>query len=530
MNTQRAAIYLRVSSSVQEDGYSLDTQLDRCQSHAREHGYEVIAVFREVFTGVELWERPQLTALREAVRRREVGVVIAYSIDRLSRDPVHLGVVLSEAEHAGVAVEFVSEPLDNSPEGQLIRFVRGYAAKIEHAKLVERTMRGKQARIAAGNLMHSSHPVYGYAWADPKKTRLVEDPITAPILKRMFTDVAKGKTLRAVAKELTDAGIGTSRGAKRWDFSSVSRILRNRAYLGEAFAARTRSTRVDGKRKRVYLPPEEWIRLPDGVIPPLVDPETFEAVQERLRMNQVRASRNLRHPEEFLLAGGIVRCGYCGYAMAAHRKVDQSPAYECVRRERGSGTCVHVGIASHILDGAVWTHVLEVLQDPSVIAKEVEKLAQNDPTADDLVAVERKLADVTRRHSNLGRLLASFDDDEAAAPAVAEMKSLALQRRQLEDEREALLRRREEWQAAQTNLASLEDWCRAVAGQFSDWTYKEKRRALDALGVGVQVFRRDHTPRYIITSRVGGSENQTGQDSILYAASHNMYSYRLLVM
>ncbi len=73
-----------------------------------------------------------LRALREAIRRREIEVVIAYAIDRLSRDPVHLGVILSEAEHAGVAVEFVTEPLDDSPEGQLIRFVRGYAAKIEH--------------------------------------------------------------------------------------------------------------------------------------------------------------------------------------------------------------------------------------------------------------------------------------------------------------------------------------------------------------------------------------------------------------
>ena len=42
--------------------------------------------------------------------------------------------MLSEAEHAGVRVEFVTEPLDDSPEGQLIRFVRGYAAKVEHAK------------------------------------------------------------------------------------------------------------------------------------------------------------------------------------------------------------------------------------------------------------------------------------------------------------------------------------------------------------------------------------------------------------
>jgi DNA invertase Pin-like site-specific DNA recombinase len=68
-------------------------------------------VYREVHTGVELWERPQLTLLPDAIRRREVGVVIAYAIDRLARDPVHLGVIVSEAEHAGVEVCFVTELL-----------------------------------------------------------------------------------------------------------------------------------------------------------------------------------------------------------------------------------------------------------------------------------------------------------------------------------------------------------------------------------------------------------------------------------
>src|SRR4051812_48833528 len=115
----RAAIYVRVSSVSQEqDGTSLQTQGAACRAYALAHGYSVDDgdVYREVFTGVELWERPLLTRLRDAVRRREVGVVVAYAIDRLARDPVHLGVVISEAEHAGVAVEFVTEPLDHSPE------------------------------------------------------------------------------------------------------------------------------------------------------------------------------------------------------------------------------------------------------------------------------------------------------------------------------------------------------------------------------------------------------------------------------
>src|SRR5919199_3636197 len=115
---KRAALYPRVSdpygdkkrASGTERGQEtpLDQQESACRQYAAEHGYAVLEehVYREAHTGVELWERPKLTALREAIRRKEVDVVVVYSIDRLSRDPVHLGVILSEAEHAGVAVEF----------------------------------------------------------------------------------------------------------------------------------------------------------------------------------------------------------------------------------------------------------------------------------------------------------------------------------------------------------------------------------------------------------------------------------------
>src|SRR5262249_23623733 len=162
-----AAIYVRVSSTHQEeDGTSLDTQLERCRQHATAHGLTVdeAHVYREVHTGLELWERPKLTAMRDAVRRREVGAIVAYAIDRLSRDPVHLGVIISEAEHNGVAVQFVTEPLDDSPEGQLIRFVRGYAAKVEHEKFSERSWRGRLQRARNGKPLSSPQPPYGLIW------------------------------------------------------------------------------------------------------------------------------------------------------------------------------------------------------------------------------------------------------------------------------------------------------------------------------------------------------------------------------
>jgi site-specific DNA recombinase len=118
--TLRAAIYMRVSTSGQEEsGSSLDTQESACRTFATEHGCTISPahIYRETFSGIELWDRPQLTKMRAAIRAKEVDRVVCYAIDRLSRDPVHLGVILSEAEHAGVPVEFVTEPLDDSPEG-----------------------------------------------------------------------------------------------------------------------------------------------------------------------------------------------------------------------------------------------------------------------------------------------------------------------------------------------------------------------------------------------------------------------------
>ena len=54
----RAAIYTRVSTLAQEDeGSSLETQLEACIRYAVQNGYEVDDnhVYREVYTGTELW-------------------------------------------------------------------------------------------------------------------------------------------------------------------------------------------------------------------------------------------------------------------------------------------------------------------------------------------------------------------------------------------------------------------------------------------------------------------------------------------
>src|SRR5918911_132025 len=151
--TKRAAIYCRVSTTGQrEDGTSLDTQLEACRDHGAGLGYAVPPdfLFREDWPGTTL-DRPQLDEVRRLARERR-----------------------------GCKLELVTEPLDGSPEGQLLQFVRGWAGKLEHAKIVERTSRGRREAARRGRLPTGT-TLYGYRYLhgegrceiDPERAEIV---------------------------------------------------------------------------------------------------------------------------------------------------------------------------------------------------------------------------------------------------------------------------------------------------------------------------------------------------------------------
>jgi DNA invertase Pin-like site-specific DNA recombinase len=77
---RKVAVYCRVSSPKQEDGYSLDDQERGCRQYAEQRGYVVAVVEREVADSTAL-SRPRLDALREAGRRGEVDTLIVYVQD-----------------------------------------------------------------------------------------------------------------------------------------------------------------------------------------------------------------------------------------------------------------------------------------------------------------------------------------------------------------------------------------------------------------------------------------------------------------
>src|SRR6266545_905830 len=108
--TVRAPIYVRVSTKRQgERGESLPEQIIACREYADQQGYIVIGQpFEDMYTGEEI-DRPALDALREFVQREHPQVVIAYSIDRLSRDMAYQIMIEREFKRYGAKIEYATE-------------------------------------------------------------------------------------------------------------------------------------------------------------------------------------------------------------------------------------------------------------------------------------------------------------------------------------------------------------------------------------------------------------------------------------
>lgn len=518
-----AALYCRVSSKHQaEDSKtSLQTQLAALKVKAAELGYATAQdyTYMEAFNGEELIERPVLSRLREDAKQRRFAIVLAYDVYALAKNQAHLAILHDEWERCGVALDFVTEQLEDIPLGRAMLALRAFAAEVECERRKDRFTRARRARVESGRPATAHRPNYGYRWVDIRladgrlsRERLEIDPITGPIMARMYELVDNGYTLRSIAALFTREGIPTPTGKRpSWDASSIRMLLINPLYCGRPVTLRSKSIPVDKTVRHLYArrsrevprEPHEQVTLPTSFAPPLVSPALFERVLARLALNLQVAARNNHQPTATLVRS-LVRCASCGYRMQVVNTTSNGTIYRCqmAGHHVGTRTCPGGGVTimAHKLDGAVWAKVAEVLSHPDLIQQEVARMHEtDDPSAEQLATIDRQISEMDRRIANKRKFAEMVDDDEERAELAVEVTNLRKDRRVLEAERVAIVARTgENWQDRAAGLERTIDWCARVAGNLEAFTPQERRQTLLTLQAEVTVYRRDHTPRAML--------------------------------
>lgn len=365
----RAAIYCRVSSEDQVRGYSLQTQEEECRQRAATLGATEITAYVEKGVSGEALDRPALNVLREALRAQVPDVVIMYDPDRMARKLSIQLLLTEEITKAGAQLEFVRFDWQDTPDGRLFYALRGAIAEYEREKILERTVRGKKAKVAAGGIINRPR-TYGYRF-DPDTDTMHLDPEAAFVVQLMFAWARDGLGVRAISQRLAQMRVPPPGGGGIWWPETVSRILHSEAYTGRLHLNRYHIVKEGRHRHQTERPRAEWV---ETRIPAVVDDATWTAAQRALARN-ARYGRG-RQAYPCLLRGFLV-CAVCGGGMTVRTKVKPGQAYcyyQCANAHskqafaldgRAVKLCSHMpSIRTELLDGAVWDCLVTLLAAP----------------------------------------------------------------------------------------------------------------------------------------------------------------------
>jgi site-specific DNA recombinase len=281
--TTRALGYIRVSSDMQRDGYSLDAQRRAITDACAQRGYTLAGI--EADEGISarserIDARPGLVRVLEAAKARQIDVLVVHSLDRLSRNVMATLTVFRDLAAANVAFISLSESIDySSPEGRLqLTILGGFCAYFSDV-LSKHTSKGKRERALQGR--HNNLAPFGYRL---EAGRLVEDPATVDAARELWRLAASGLTDHQVSDAMALCGHPLSRDTVRY-------LLRNRVFLGEV---RWHDTWSAGQHEA------------------LIDHATWDTVQA-LRVAHRRSGCGLRTgstPAVYTF-GGLLTCNRC---------------------------------------------------------------------------------------------------------------------------------------------------------------------------------------------------------------------------
>jgi len=228
--TVRAALYERVSSEEQVEGYSLDAQDRAGRLYCEAHGWQVAQVYRDEGRSArtdDLAKRPAFQQLLVDAEAGLIDVVVVHKLDRFARNLRVTLETLERLERVRVGFVSISEQMDfTTPIGKVVLSTLAAFAQFYSDNLSAETKKGKAERKAQGLF----NGVLPFGLKTNPDGIPVPDPETYSGLLLAFRLAAEGKSDREVATALNADGFRTrgNRGRNPFTRDTVCVPLQNR--------------------------------------------------------------------------------------------------------------------------------------------------------------------------------------------------------------------------------------------------------------------------------------------------------------
>ncbi len=336
----KAAIYARYSSDKQSEA-SIDDQVRLCEEHAKREGWQAVQHYADHGISGASLIRPGVQALLADAQSGKFEVVVAESLDRLSRDQEDVAGLYKRLTFAGVEIITLSE----GRISELHIGLKGTMGALYLKDLADKTRRGLRGRVENGKSGGGNS--FGYdvlttfnAVGEPERGNRTINDVQAAIVRQIFNDYAAGKSPKAIARALNAKGVAGPSG-KGWGQSTINGnwrrgtgILNNELYVGRLVWNRLSYVKNPDTGKRVSRqnPQSEWI-IKDVPELRIIDQDLWDRVKERQKeLRRQPAFHERQRPR--LLLSGLLKCGIC---KGGFSKVSKDH-YGC-SNARNKGTC-----------------------------------------------------------------------------------------------------------------------------------------------------------------------------------------------
>lgn len=323
---KQAVVYVRVSTDEQaKNSLSLKGQEDAAREYCERENIDVAKVFCDAGESAKTANRPQLIAALAYCKEHfsMTDYFVVWKMDRLARQAYDSAIIDAELKKYGIELRSVTEPITESPIGNLTKTMLAGFAQFDNEVRAERSSAGAKRRLEEGGWTYVAPLGYKNQKDALRRPTLVTTDIAPVITKWLRTYLNTEVTLKSMNELAWKLGI--TRNGNRLSYQQTCNMLRNPIYAG-------------------YIRSSAIPQPVQGLHVPLITPEEHELIIRKLDNKAHAFTREVK--EDWSLRGFLI-CGYCkrkltGSSPRGRKK--KYPLYHCVNcKAKDVGGRVSVG-------------------------------------------------------------------------------------------------------------------------------------------------------------------------------------------
>lgn len=317
--TKKAIAYFRVSTDMQRDELSLETQEKGGEIFAKDNNIEIVKKFTDVMSGGNRNRKGFLETQKYLEEHKdEIDYFIAYDVSRIARDAFAFLSLFNKLNILGVKLKLINNPnLDSdSPMGKLILTILAAIFEFFRFDNADRVRDNMIIRVKEGKRMNNAP--FAYRMVNKK---MVVVPEEAELIKFIYAEYLKGHGIVALER-MTGK-----------DRSSIKQWLNNKVYAGyNVFGTRKMNKTTFKPMKN---PDTNKIVEAKGDWEAIIDIETWEKVAARMNNNREFRIRNVEKTS-YLLSGLLFHS--CGSKFRGNAGRKGTNYYRCIGCNRSIKT------------------------------------------------------------------------------------------------------------------------------------------------------------------------------------------------